>query len=163
MKAASDLYKKASEAAASGAEKEVVLLSKINLAKCVVHDHGSPSSNASLKSLAQEADSVGLKYLSTEATLTLAESLLNDRQAGAARKEIDKALKISEKLGLQAFLARSHYLLARTMEADKGNAADAASHYATARRTLEAIRQESGTDGILKRADLSAISTKSAQ
>ena len=109
----------------------------------------------------QEADAVGLKYLSTEAGLELAEALLNTHQYPAARKELEVALKTSEKLGLQALLARSHYLLGRTLELT-GNGAEASRHYAEARRHLETIHQESGTDAILKREDLSPISTQLA-
>ena len=164
IKAAADLFSKAIVAASSGAEKEVALLSKLNSAKCVVQEKRSPAPIAALKALAQEADAVGLKYLSTQATLALAEALLNAHQYAAARKELETSLKTSEKLGLQALLARSHYLLARTLElAGSGGAAEAAPHYAAARRILEAIHQESGSDGILKREDLSSISSPSAQ
>jgi hypothetical protein len=112
--------------------------------------------------LVQEADAVGLKHISTEATLALAEALLNARQYAPARKELETALKRSEKLGLQAFLARSQYLLGRTLELSGSGSSEAAPHYATAKRMLDTIRQESGSDAILKRQDLAAISTQSA-
>jgi len=61
-------------------------------------------------------------------------------------------------------LARGHYLLARTLElAGSGGAAEAAPHYAAARRILESIHQESGSDSILMREDLSSISSPSVQ
>ena len=164
IKAAADLFSKAMVAASGGAEKEVVLLSKLNSANCAVHEKRSPTPIAPLKALTQEADALGLKYLSTQATLALAEALLNAHQYAAARKELETSLKTSEKLGLQALLARSHYLLARTLElAGSGGAAEAAPHYAAARRILETIRQESGSDGILKREDLSSISSPPIQ
>ena len=163
-KSAAELFSKAVVASSSGAEKEVVVLSKLNSAKCAVQDKRSPAPIVPLRALAHEADAVGLKYLSTQATLALAEALLNAHQYAAARKELETSLKTSEKLGLQALLARSHYLLARTLElSGSGGAAEAAPHYAAARRILEAIRQESGSDAILKRADLSSISSAPAQ
>ena len=163
IKSAADLFSKAIVAAAGGAEKEVVLLSKLNSAKCLVQEKRNPAPIALLKALAQEADAVGLKYISTEAELALAEALLNAHQYTAARKELETSLKTSEKLGLQALLARSHYLLARTLELAGSGSAEAAPHYAAARRILEAIHQESGSDGILKRQDLSSISSPSVQ
>ena len=126
----------------------------------MVHDQRSPAPIASLNDVAQNADEIGLKYLSTQARLTMAEALLNSRQYPAAKKEIDTALRTSEKLGLQALLARSHYLLARTLEVSGSGNAEAASNYADARRILDSIRQESGSDSILKREDLSPISNQ---
>ena len=161
IKSAADLFSKASAAASAGAEKEVVLLSKLNSANCLVHAKSSPAPITQLKALAQEADAVGLKYISTQATLALAEALLNAHQYAAAKKEIETALRTSEKLGLQALLARSHYLLARTLEMSGSGSAEAAPHYADARRILDSIRQESGSDSILKREDLSSISSQS--
>jgi eukaryotic-like serine/threonine-protein kinase len=161
IKSAADLFSKAGAAASVGAEKEVVLLSKLNSATCLVHDKHSPAPIAQLKTLAQEAEAVGLKYISTQATLALAEALLNAHQYAAAKKEIETALRTSEKLGLQALLARSHYLLARTLEMSGSGSAEAAPHYADSRRILDSIRQESGSDSILKREDLSSISSQS--
>jgi serine/threonine protein kinase len=160
---AADLFSKANAAAVGDAEKEVVLLSKLNSAKCVVHDQRSPAPIASLNDVAQNADEIGLKYLSTQARLTMAEALLYSRQYPAAKKEIETALRTSEKLGLQALLARSHYLLARTVEVSGSGNAEAASNYADARRILDSIRQESGSDSILKREDLSSISSQSVR
>ena len=163
IKAAADLFSKAIVAAAGGAEKEVVLLSKLNSAKCLVQEKRSPAPVALLKALAREADAAGLKHISTEAELALGEALLNAHQYPAAKKELETSLRTSEKLGLQALLARSHYLLGRTLELSGSGSAEAASHYAAARRILETIRQESGSDGILKRQDLSSISSPSFQ
>src|ERR1700730_4253290 len=97
IQSAADLFSKAGAAAAGGAEKEVVLLSKLNSANCLVHAKSSPAPITQLKALAQEADEIGLKYLSTQARLTMAEALLNSRQYPAAKKEIDTALRTSEK------------------------------------------------------------------
>jgi hypothetical protein len=118
---------------------------------------------APLKAVVKEADAVGLKHTSTEATLALAEAFLDTHQYPAARKELETSLNASEKLGLQALLARSHYLLGRTLELSaRGGAAEAAPHYSPAKRMLEDIRKESGSDAILKRQDLTAISAQPA-
>jgi hypothetical protein len=85
---------------------------------------------------------------------------LNAHQYPAAKKELDTSLRTSEKLGLRALLARSHYLLGRSLELSGSGSAEAAPHYASARRILETIRQESGSDSILKRQDLNSISSQ---
>jgi serine/threonine protein kinase/tetratricopeptide (TPR) repeat protein len=163
IKSAADLFSQALAATSGDVEKDVVLLSKLNSAKCAVEEKRGQAAIAPLKALVQEADAVGLKHISTEAALALAEALLSAHQYPAARKQLETSLRTSEKLGLQALLARSHYLLARTLElTGSGGAADAAQHYAKAKRIVETIRQESGSDAILRRQDLSAIYAESA-
>ena len=160
LTAASDLFAKAVAASSTDAEKDVQLLSKYNAAKCVVEEKHYQAAIAPLRALMQQADAAGLKNISTEATLALAEALLNMRQYPAARKELETALATSEKLGLQALLARSHYLLGRTLELSGSGSPEAAQHYAAAKRILETIRQESGSNAIVKRQDLAGISAQ---
>jgi tetratricopeptide (TPR) repeat protein/predicted Ser/Thr protein kinase len=160
IKSAADLFSQALAASSSNVEKDVVLLSKLNSAKCVVVEKRNQAAIAPLKALVQEADAVGLKHISTAAALALAEALLNAHQYAAAKKELETSLRTSEKLGLQVLLARSDYLLGRTLELSGSGGAEAAPHYAAARRILETIHQESGSDVILKRSDLNAISTQ---
>ena len=162
IKSAAGLFSQAVAASSSNVEKDTVLLSKLNSAKCVVEEKHSSAAIAPLKALILQAEAVGLKHISTEAELALAEALLNAHQYPAARKELETSLRTSEKLGLQALLARSHYLLGRTLELSGSRTPEAASHYAAARRILETIRQESGSDSILKRQDLSPISSQPA-
>jgi len=163
IKSAANLFSQALAATSGNVEKDVVLLSKLNSAKCVVEEKRSQAAIAPLKALVQEADAAGLKNVSTGAELALAEALLNAHQYPAARKELETSLRTSEKLGLQALLARSHNLMGRTLELSGSGSAEAAPHYSTAKRILETIHQESGSDGILKRQDLSSISSPSVQ
>jgi eukaryotic-like serine/threonine-protein kinase len=163
IKSAAGLFSQALAASFGNVEKDVVLLSKFNSAKCLVQEKHGQAAIAPLKALIQEADTAGLKHISTEAELALAEALLNMHQYPAARKELETSLRASEKLGLQALLARSHYLLGRTLELSGSGSAEAEPHYAAAKRILETIHQESGSDGILKRQDLSSISSQPVQ
>ena len=162
LKSADGLFSQAVAASSAGVEKDVVLMSKYNSAKCLVADKRGPAAIAPLKAVIQDADAAGLKNISTEATLAMAEALLDGHHYPAARIEIEKALNTSEKLGLQVLIARSQYLLGRTIELSGLGSAEAAPHYAVAKRTLESIRQESGNDAILKRQDLSPITAQSA-
>ncbi len=163
IKSAADLFSQARAASSGNVEKDVVLLSKFNAAKCVVEEKRNQAAIAPLKALIQEADAAGLKHVSTEATLALAEALLNARQYSAAKKALETSLNTSEKLGLQVLLARSHYLLGRTLELSGSGSAEAAPHYAAAKRIVEITRQESGSDSILQRRDLNSISSQSVE
>ena len=160
-KSASDLFSQAVAAKSGDVEKDVALLSKLNVAKCLVEEKRYQAAVSPLRAVVHDADAVGLKNISTAATLSLAEALMNTHQYPAAKREIETAQTTSEKLGLQVLQARSQYLLARTLELS-GSGADAAPHYANAKRMLEAIRQESGSQVLLKRADLIAISEQSS-
>jgi serine/threonine protein kinase/tetratricopeptide (TPR) repeat protein len=163
IKSAADLFAQALAATSGNVEKDVLLLSKLNSSKCVVEEKRGRAAIAPLKALVQDADAVGLKHISTEGALALAEALLNARQYPAAKKELETSLRTSEKLGLQALLARSHFLLGRTLDLSGSGSAEAAPHYAAARRILETIHQESGSDDILKRQDLISIASQSAE
>jgi len=162
LKSAANLFSQAVAASSADVEKDVALLSKYNSARCAVEEKHKQTAIVPLKALVQDADAAGLKNISTEATLALGESLLNARQYPAAKKELETALSTSEKLGLQVLQARSQYLLGRTLELSGSRSADAAPHYAAAKRILDSIRQESGSDAIFKRQDLSAISAQPA-
>jgi eukaryotic-like serine/threonine-protein kinase len=155
-KSASDLFAQAVAASSGDVEKDVALLSKYNAAKCLVEEKRYQAAVAPLKAVVAESDAVGLKNISTEATLALADALLNTRQYPAAKKELETAQATSEKLGLQVLQARSQYLLGRTLELS-GGAADAPPHFAAAKRILDGIRQESSSDAILKRQDTAPI------
>ena len=161
IKSAANLFSLAVAASSAEVEKDVALLSKYNTAKCAVEEKRQ-TAIAPLKTLVQDADAAGLRNISTAATLALGEAFLNAHQYPAAKKELETSLSTSEKLGLQVLLARSHYLLGRSIELSGNGSAEALPHYAAAKRILESIRQESGSDGILKREDLSAIAAQPA-
>ncbi len=157
-KKAADVFAQAVAASASkDADNEVALLSKFNSAKCSVQEKNGKISASALRSLVQSADAAGLKNIATEAGIELGALLLNARQNAEARSELEKAWATSEKLGLLASQARTQFLLGRVLGAS-GNASEAQTHYAAAKRILEAIGQESGTAAVLQRKDLAEIS-----
>jgi len=158
LKKAADLFVQAVGASASkDVDIDVALLSKYNAAKCAVEGKNGKISVSGLRTLVQNAAAAGLTNISTQAGIELGGMLLNARQYADARSELEKARATSEKLGLQASLARSQFFLGRALEPSL-NAAEAQTHYAAAKRILEAIRQESGNEAILQRKDLAEIS-----
>src|SRR5260370_36249239 len=104
------------------------MASKIGLAKVAVSEGHSREAISSLKSLAQEADSLGLKYSSVGCSVYVGEALVNSKDYSRARQELEPALSNSEKLGLRTLLTRDHYLLCTALRLT-GNGTEATGHY----------------------------------
>jgi eukaryotic-like serine/threonine-protein kinase len=153
---AATLYDQALKTAAHASDLNLILVSKFNVAKVAVKQGRFQSAAGLLSKLSEDADSMGSKYVSVECSIYHAEALMNLKSFEPARKELESALSRSEKLGLRALLAQSHYLLARDLEL-AGQAADAPEHYKQARKILDDIQKEAKTDSIVKRSDLSPI------
>jgi tetratricopeptide (TPR) repeat protein len=103
---------------------------------------------------------LGLKYLSVECSIDLAEAQVNAKDYSHAREGLNRALNESEKLGLRTLLARTHYLLATVLRLT-GNVPEASGHYREALRYLDEIEKDTGSDAVLKRSDLNVIYTES--
>ena len=105
-----------------------------------------------------DADGLGLKYLSVDCSVYLAEALIATKNYAQARDVLNRTLNQSEKLGLRALLVQSQYLLGLALKLS-GNAKDAASHFAEARRGLDDIKKEAENESVVKRSDLAPIYT----
>jgi eukaryotic-like serine/threonine-protein kinase len=160
FKSARTLYEQAFQAASRTKDRDKVLDSKIGLAKIAVSEGHSRDVISSLKNLAQEADSLGLKYSSVECSIYAAEALANGKDYARARQELEPALARAEKLGMRTLLARDHYLLGTAFRLT-GNGAEATSHYREALRLLDEIRKDTGAEKVIERADLKPIYTES--
>jgi tetratricopeptide (TPR) repeat protein len=162
IKSARTLYGQALEAALRTKDRDKVLISKISLAKVAIREGRSATAVSSLKSLAQEADSLGSKYLSVQCSTYRAEALLGTRDYARAQQELQSALGKAEKLGLRELLAKDQYLLATALRLT-ANGTEASGHYREALRWLEEIRKEAGSDKVIERADLKPIYTESTR
>jgi serine/threonine protein kinase/tetratricopeptide (TPR) repeat protein len=162
FKAARALYGQALQAAAHTKDRDKVLESKIGLAKITIREGRSREAISSLQSLAQEASTLGSKYLSVECSVDLAEALVNSKDYSHARQEVEPALGKAEKLGLRTLLARAHYFLGAALR-ETGNGTEATGHYREALRLLDEIRKEAGAEKVIERADLKPIYTESAR
>jgi eukaryotic-like serine/threonine-protein kinase len=159
--AAATLYDQALKTASHASNPDLILAAKFNVAKVAVKQGHFQAAASSLGKLSDDANSSGSIYLSVECSIYHAEALIGLKSYEPARKELESALNRSEKLGLKALLAQSHYLLARDLELS-GKADDAKEHYAQARKILDDIQNEAKTDSIVKRSDLSPIYAHSA-
>jgi eukaryotic-like serine/threonine-protein kinase len=155
-KSSEPMYQQALLLASKTGDKQMTLLSKVNLTKLAIQQGSAASAVNTLRSLSNDTDTLGLKYLSVECSVYLAEALIQTKNYAKARDELNRALSRSEKLGLHAQLARSQYLLGRALQLS-GNAKEAASHFADARRILDDIKKDAGSDSVTKRSDLAPI------
>jgi tetratricopeptide (TPR) repeat protein/predicted Ser/Thr protein kinase len=160
FKSAQVFYRQALQAASRTNDRDKVLASKIGLAEVANQEGRSREAISSLKSLVQEADSLGLKYQSVECSVGLAEALVIAKDYSRARQQLEPALGKAEKLGLRTLLAKGHYLLATALRA-AGNGTEATPHYREAVQLLDEIRKEAGAEKAIERADLKAIYAES--
>jgi len=149
-------YDEALKTASQVSDQNLILVSKFNVAKAAVRQGRFASAANSLSKLCEDADNMGLKYVSVECSIYHAEALMNLKNYEPARKELDSALMKSQKFGLRALLARSHYLLARSLELT-GRAPEAQDHFKQARKILDEVQKEAKSDTIPRRSDLSPI------
>jgi tetratricopeptide (TPR) repeat protein/predicted Ser/Thr protein kinase len=162
FKSARSLYEQAMKVASHTTDRGKVLISRFNLAKAAVKEGRSPAAISGLKGLAQEADTLGLKYLSAQCSIYLGEALVNTRDYSRARQELERAVAKTEKLGLRTLSAQGHYLLATALRAT-GNGTEASPHYREALRLLDEIRKEAGAEKVIERADLKPIYAECAR
>ena len=156
LKQANESYQQALRLAVRSSAKDVVLASKLSLAKDAIAEGRSQSAAGDLRNLAQQADSLGKKYMSVDCSVTLAEALIKSKDYAHARQELQRSLARSEKLGLRMETARIHYLMG-TMLRLSGGDAEAASQFTEAVRLFDEIAKEPGAEHLLERTDLKVI------
>ena len=154
VKGAHELAKKVAQTPGVS-DRGLVLLTQANLSIIASTLQPTPAAAARLASLAQEADSRGLKSLSVECLVRRAETLRELGDQTNALREAERALARSEALGLKVPLARVHYLKASVLRA-KGDPA-ARREYAAAVRVFEEVKRDSGNENVFKRADLATM------
>ncbi len=156
FRAARRLYAQALQAASRTTDREQIISSKVNLAKVDIREGRFQAAIAALRDLARQADTLGMKYLSVECSIRLAEALVGSKAMTPARQELERALSRSEKLGLSGLLAEAHYWTGTVCRV-AGESAEATRHYRETLRLLDEIRKEAGAEKILGRADLGAV------
>ena len=120
-------YEQALAIAAKTPDKETALLAKVNLAKTDLALGHSAAAIPVFKKLAQDADALGLKAVSVECAVYLAQASIAARNNGAA-EQLPLTLARAENLGLRILQAKADYLQA-TLDARNRKNSDAALHY----------------------------------
>jgi eukaryotic-like serine/threonine-protein kinase len=162
LKAAKGLYQQGLQVASRAKAQEAILVSRLNLAKVAITEGQSQAAISSLRQLAEQADTAGLKYLSIDSSVCMSEALTSSRNYSAARQELEQQLGKSEKLGLRMQTAKIHYLLGDTLRFS-GNVTEASGHYLQALTLLDDIKKESGAEHVMDRSDLRKIYTEATR
>jgi eukaryotic-like serine/threonine-protein kinase len=156
LKTANASYEQAARLASHSADKDALLTTKTNLARVAVADERSRASVSELRTLVQQADAQGRKYISVVSSVLLAEAMIKNKDYVSARQELQRSLGRSEKLGLRLENARIHYLLGAAIRLS-GNTSEATAQYREARRLLDEISKEQGAEHVSERYDLKPI------
>ena len=162
IKAAKEQYQQALQTALRAKAPETVLVSKLNLARVAIAEGRSSSAVGDLRTISQEADRQGMKYLALVSSVDLATAMVNSKDYGHAREVLDQALNTSEKLGVRLQTALIHYQLGNVLK-QKADAAGAAAEYRQAANMLDEIKKEQGAEKVLQRADLKPVYEQSTQ
>ncbi len=160
LKSARTFYERGAQAAEHTTETDKKLIAKLNLAKVAVQEGRGREAIASLRTLAQKAETLGLKYIAAQCTLSMAEAMIQVKDYAHAKPELERVLLRSEKIGLQLQSAKAHHLLATVLRSS-GNSAEAQDHYRQVLRLLDGISKEKGAEKVLQRSDLSTIYNES--
>lgn len=156
LKSAKSSYEQALRLASHSADKDVLLLSKMNLDKIAIADGRARSAVGDLHHLAQQAEARGRKYVSVASSVLMAQGMIENKDYSAARQVLQRDVGQSEKLGLRLEDARIHYLTGIAL-AHSGNAPEATAQFTEAARLLDAIGKEQGAEHISDRYDLKPI------
>src|SRR5271169_1086368 len=88
FKSAQASYAEALQAAKSSKEPDAVLIANSELAKVLVEEKRSPEAIAALKPLLKRADNLGLRYVSVECSIFMAEAMIQRHDLTGARDEL---------------------------------------------------------------------------
>jgi len=156
LKTAAGLYEQALQVASKTGNEQMVLRTKVNQARLALEQGRYPATLTALKGLGEQADTLGLKYVSVDCMVLRGKAMIGTKDYAGAQKELKSAVLRSEKLGLKVLLAQAHYQLGRALQLD-GKAAEGVAQVAEARRLAAEVRKEAKSDDIKKRADLAPL------
>jgi serine/threonine protein kinase/tetratricopeptide (TPR) repeat protein len=152
---AAGLADQASRAAMEAQDRALTLLAKVTVAKTTAAAQPTAALAARFGSLADEADTLGLKALGVDCLVSRAETLLKLHDTAGARQQAERAIAQADTSGFRLLLARGRYVKGEVLRQAKD--ASAASEYAAALRVLNDLKSEDGNQNLLKRADLRAM------
>jgi len=146
-------YDRALQVATKIKNRELLATIKFGQARLDVVQNRAAAAIPVLKKLIEDSDSLGLKALSVQASVWLAQALLAANKTADAQQELDRALNRAEKLGLLVEQARAHFLMGE-LYSRAGKTREYMPQYQEAVRILDSISKESGVGRLLDRSDL---------
>jgi tetratricopeptide (TPR) repeat protein len=162
LKSAKQQYEQAQRQAAHTSDKDVLFVTRLNAARVAVADGRARGEVNELRSLSQQADAQGRKYVALASSVLFAEAMIKNKDYSAARQELQRDLGKAEKQGLRLEDARVHYLLGTDLRLS-GNTPEAAAQYREARRLLDEITKEQGAEHATERYDLKSMYAEATQ
>ena len=149
-------YDHALTLALTTSDKDTILLSRVNRAKADLALGHAAAVIPVFRKLAQDADALGMKSVSVECAVDLAQASLAANDYRDAEQNLTLTLARVENLGLKLLEARAQFLQASALDAT-GKTAQSLPSYRDALRTLQGLSKEDGASKILDRPDLQAI------
>jgi eukaryotic-like serine/threonine-protein kinase len=159
-RSAKSSYDQAVQTASKTTDRHLLLVSRLNSAKITIEEGQPQSAMRTLKGVADETEALGLTYLSIECSIYEAEARIQLKEYPRAQQQLERAVLQSENLGLRPLRLMAHFSLGK-MFREKGEPADATSHYRQALSLLDTLRKEPGADKIMERADFKAVYAES--
>ena len=161
-KAAREQYQQALPLAQKAKSPETILAAKLNLARVAIAEGRSASVIGELRTISQDADRQGMKYLALVSSVDLATAMINAKDYKGAQSVLEQALNTSERLGVRLQAALIHYQMGN-LQKQTGDAGGAAAQYKQAAGILDEIKKEPGAEHTLDRADLKAVYAGASQ
>jgi tetratricopeptide (TPR) repeat protein len=146
-------YALAQKQLSRASDADAQLTTRLNLAKVAVAEGRVQTAIGDLRSLAQRADAMGRKSVAVQASTWMAEGMLKAKDYSGARRELDRVLPRSEKLGLRLQSAKIRYLLGTAIRLS-GKTAESVTQYKAAWNLLQEIKKDPGAEHVTERFDL---------
>ena len=157
---AKSLYEQAVQTASKTTDRRLLLLSRLNAAKASLEDAPPQATIKKLKDIADETQTLGLKYLSIECSIYEANAKVRLKDYSGAQQQLERADLQSENLGLRPLRVFAQFSLGKLFR-QKGDVAEATPHYRQVVTLLDTLRKEPGAEKIMERADFKTIYAES--
>ena len=157
FKSAHASYAQALQAATRSKEPDTILIAKANLAKVAVQEKRRQEAIASLRPLIQQADELGLKYVSVESSIFMAEAMMQNHDNAHAQQELDEPCCSPTSLDMQPLSATCALFAGRRSRGIPATRTKRGTIIARLVRLLDAMKKDPGAEKLLQRADFKAI------
>ena len=156
LKSAATAYSDAQQAAAKSGDAHLVVLTKVNMDKLAVAQGKYAAAAKDLQLLREQADSLGLKYLSMQCFVLRGEALIGSKDYASAEKELKTGALRSGKFGMRVLQAQSQFQWGRALDLS-GKRTEAAIRYDEARGVAAELVKDAPNGAVIKRMDLAPI------
>jgi tetratricopeptide (TPR) repeat protein len=153
FKGAARFYQSSIPLAAKAKNNEVLLLSKVNMARVAIAEGRFADA---LRALQPFEKAAAPAYLSSRINLAAAQCLIGIKDYQQANHELEQQLTQAQRAGMRFELAAIYYLLGTSARLN-GNADRAGDYYREAAQQLDGIRGDPGAENVLRRTDVKVM------